>query len=168
MRGAGHGAAHTHRRRQLCRLLPGAEEDRGSGAERRSQGAHNHANRKTLPSIVQNGHGKADCTIFIIHLLGWSVVVYCHKMENCPVKIGQKVRKFAPKESQFWVLDAKKVDWHEKSTAPPVVTNVSYVQMFSFSILLSANQIFSFLNIFDQSFPFLNIFLLLLICFETI
>ena len=53
VRGAGHGAAHTHRRRQLCRLLPGAEEDRGSGAERRSQGAPNHANRKTLPSIVQ-------------------------------------------------------------------------------------------------------------------
>ena len=38
VRGARHGLAHPHCRRQLRRLLPGAEEDRGAGAEGGGQG----------------------------------------------------------------------------------------------------------------------------------
>ena len=33
VRSAGPGSAHTHRGGQLCGLLPGAEADRGQGAQ---------------------------------------------------------------------------------------------------------------------------------------
>ena len=82
-------------------------------------------------------------------------------------KWAQKIVNSRQKSPNFGFLMLKN-DCFEKSSPPPVVTDLSYVQMFSsfsFSIPLSANQIFPFfkyfrLNIsFPKHFPVILLFL---------